>query len=47
MEFTGTVEKRLMQEQLLDDLALERQRGITIKARAVALNYQYQGPATS
>lgn len=43
MEFTGTVEKRLMQEQLLDDLALERQRGITIKARAVALNYQYQG----
>jgi GTP-binding protein LepA len=43
LEFTGTVDKRLMQEQLLDDLALERQRGITIKARAVTMFYKRKG----
>ncbi len=43
LETTGTVDKRDMQNQLLDDLALERQRGITIKARAVTMFYKYQG----
>ena len=40
LEVTGTVDHRQMREQLLDDMALERARGITIKARAVAMQYQ-------
>ncbi|HEY8712799.1 MAG TPA: translation elongation factor 4 [Thermoanaerobaculia bacterium] len=40
LQSTGAVEQRDMHEQMLDDMDLERERGITIKARAVTLNYK-------
>ena len=40
LEFTGTVQARHMQEQLLDSMDIERERGITIKMAAVRLNYK-------
>ena len=39
MEFTHSVDQRLLQEQMLDDMDLERERGITIKAHPVTIHY--------
>ncbi len=43
IELTGRVNKRDMEEQLLDSMDLERERGITIKLAPVNINYTYEG----
>ena len=40
LELTGALNKRQMQDQILDNMELERERGITIKLNAVQLNYK-------
>lgn len=43
LEYTNTVSKREMQDQVLDDMDLEKERGITIKSHAIQMDYQYKG----
>jgi len=43
LQFTGTVSGRDMQAQVLDDMDLERERGITIKSHAIQMNYVFEG----
>ncbi|MCQ2608048.1 MAG: translation elongation factor 4 [Bacteroidales bacterium] len=43
LEFTHTVSERDAQDQILDDMDLERERGITIKSHAIQMDYTYNG----
>ena len=43
LDFTGSVTEREKQEQLLDSMDLERERGITIKSHAIQMNFPYNG----
>ncbi|MDD6019520.1 MAG: GTP-binding protein, partial [bacterium] len=43
LEFTKTVEGKDLQAQVLDDMDLERERGITIKSHAIQMQYNYNG----
>ena len=43
LEYTNTVEGKDLQAQVLDDMDLERERGITIKSHAIQMNYRFDG----
>jgi GTP-binding protein LepA len=43
LEYTNTINKRDMQAQVLDDMELEKERGITIKSHAIQMDYEFNG----
>jgi GTP-binding protein LepA len=45
LQLTGTVSDRDMKDQVLDDMDLEREKGITIKSHAIQINYPFNGDA--
>ncbi|HRS54642.1 MAG TPA: GTP-binding protein, partial [Bacteroidales bacterium] len=43
LEITETISEKQMQEQVLDNMELERERGITIKSHAIRMDYEFNG----
>ena len=43
LQFTGTISGKDLQEQVLDNMELERERGITIKSHAIHMKYKFEG----